>query len=375
MQRIQMVDLLGQYDKIKDEILKSMETVIESSAFINGPEVGAFEKSLAAYTQSKHCISCANGTDALQIAFMALGLQPGDEIILPAFTYIATVETAALLGLKIILCDVEKDTFNIDAKKIEALITSKTRAIVPVHLFGQCADMEAISLLAQQYNLFVVEDNAQAIGAEYTFSNRSKKAAGTIGTIGTSSFFPSKNLGCYGDGGALFTQDSSLSNTLKMIANHGQNKKYYHDIIGINSRLDTLQAAILNVKIKHLEKYISARQSAAAYYDEKLKGIQHFTTPARSLFSTHVFHQYTLVIHSDQRDDLKLYLEKNEIPSMIYYPLPVHYQKAYEYLGYKKGDFPIAEDLCSRIISLPIHTELNSEQLDYICTHLIKYFN
>jgi UDP-2-acetamido-2-deoxy-ribo-hexuluronate aminotransferase len=375
MQRIQMVDLLGQYDKIKEEILASMTAVIESSGFINGPEVSAFEKSLAAYTQSKHCISCANGTDALQIAFMALGLQPGDEIIIPAFTYIATVETAALLGLKIILCDVEKDTFNIDAKKIEGLITSKTKAIVPVHLFGQCADMEAISLIAQKYNLFVVEDNAQAIGAEYTFSNHTKKAAGTIGTIGTSSFFPSKNLGCYGDGGALFTQDSSLANTLKMVANHGQNKKYYHDIIGINSRLDTLQAAILNVKIKHLEKYISARQSAAAYYDEKLKGIRSITLPARSLFSTHVFHQYTLVVNSDQRDDLKLYLEKNEIPSMIYYPLPVHYQKAYEYLGYKKGDFPVAEDLCGRIISLPIHTELNSQQLDYICTHLIKYFN
>jgi UDP-2-acetamido-2-deoxy-ribo-hexuluronate aminotransferase len=369
MQAIQMVDLKGQYLKIKPEIDQALQNVIDEAAFIKGKQVKDFEKEIATYIGGKHCISCANGTDALQIALMALDLKEGDEVIVPAFTYIATVETAALLRIKIVLVDVCPDTFNIDPLKLERAITHKTKAIIPVHLYGQCADMESILNIARKHGLWVIEDAAQGMGAIYMFANGSKNKAGNIGTIGCTSFFPSKNLGCFGDGGALFTNDDALAQKISMIANHGQAQKYIHELIGINSRLDTLQAAILSIKLKKLDAYIVARQKAAEYYDLHLDQNK-VTIPQRSAASSHVFHQYTVKVKNKDRDLLKAKLQENGIPSMVYYPLPVHLQPAFSGLGYKSGDFPIAEQLCSEVISLPMHTELSEEQLAYITKQL-----
>lgn len=369
-----MVDLRGQYDKIKKEVDFAIQNVLDECSFIQGKHVKTFEGELAINNHVNYCISCGNGTDALQIAMMALDLKPGDEIITPSFTYIATVEAAAILGLKIVLTDSNPDNFNIDPSAIIKAITPKTKAIVPVHLFGQCADMNSIMEIARDNKLFVIEDTAQAIGAKYTFQNGQTSFAGTIGTIGTSSFFPSKNLGCYGDGGALFTNDETLAKKIRMIANHGQEKKYYHDIVGLNSRLDTLQAAILRVKLKYLKEYTLARQNAAAIYDNAFRGNPHFNIPFRNTSSTHVFHQYTLKLKENKREEFKKYLESKGIPTMIYYPLPIHLQKGYTNLGYNKGDFPVAEMLSEKVISLPMHTELTEEQLNYIVENVLNFF-
>ncbi|MFC5269335.1 DegT/DnrJ/EryC1/StrS family aminotransferase [Adhaeribacter terreus] len=374
MNTIQVVDLQGQYQRIMHEIQEKTNAVFQSAAFIKGTEVTEFEKKLSTFNSVNHTISCGNGTDALQIALMALDLEPGDEVIIPAFTYVATAEVAALLRLKPVLVDADPETFNIDATKVKNAISNRSKSILPVHLFGQCADMETLSDLAQKHNLQIIEDNAQAIGADYTFSNGQKIKAGTIGHIGTTSFFPSKNLGCYGDGGALFTNDSTLARKISMIANHGQSEKYYHDVIGVNSRLDTIQAAILNIKLQYLHDYTTARQQAAAYYDEALADIPEVKIPARDPKSTHVFHQYTLKIENSKRDALQHYLKEHDIPTMIYYPLPVHLQKAYQYLGYKKGDFPVAETLSKKVLSLPMHTELSDDQLNYITDKIRSFF-
>ncbi|MFM9946070.1 MAG: DegT/DnrJ/EryC1/StrS family aminotransferase [Bacteroidia bacterium] len=370
MQKIQMVDLQSQYHRIKPEIDAAITEVLESTHFINGPQVGEFAKNLAKYTGAGYVIPCANGTDALQIAMMALNLKPGDEVITATFTYAATAEVIALLGLKPVLVEVNLNTFCIDPVAMEAAITSKTKAIVPVHLFGQCADMETIMAIATKYNLYVIEDLAQAIGSVYTFSDGTKKQAGTMGHIGTTSFFPSKNLGCYGDGGALFTNDEAIAQDIKMIANHGQRVKYYHEVIGVNSRLDTLQAAILDVKLKYLNEYCEARQKVAAYYDEALANHPNFKIPVRDPKSTHVFHQYNLQICGINRDDLKKQLEDKGIPSMIYYPLPLHFQKAFGSENYSEGQFPISENLCECVLALPISTEMDEEQLSYIVSEL-----
>lgn len=374
MKNIQMVDLKSQYHKIKDELDRVIQSVIDNSAFINGPEVKDFARDLEAYNGTRHAIPCANGTDALQIAMMALGFSPGDEIIVPAFTYVATVEVIALLGLTPVFIDVDPDTFNLEVDQVENKLTSKTRGIVPVHLFGQCADMETILSLAKKYDLKVIEDTAQAIGSDYRFSDGSVKKAGTMGTVGTTSFFPSKNLGCYGDGGALFTDDDELAEKIKMIANHGQKVKYYHDSIGVNSRLDTMQAGILRVKLKELNHYSAKRQWAAEVYDRDLKHLKDIQIPHRNSSSTHVFHQYTIQMKEGNRAELQAYLKSNSIPSMIYYPVPLHLQKAYLSYGYKDGDFPVAEDLCSRVISLPMHTELEEEQLEYITGKVAEFY-
>ena len=354
-----MVDLIGQYEKIQPEIDKAVLDVIRSSAYINGPEVAAFREELEKYLNVKHVIPCANGTDALQIAMMALGLKPGDEVITASFTYVATAEVIALLQLKPVLVDVLPGTFTIDPKAMEAAITPKTKAIVPVHLFGQCADMETINAIAKKHNLFVIEDIAQAIGADYTMKNGTVQKAGTLGIIGCTSFFPSKNLGCYGDGGALFTDDDALGKKIKMIANHGQSVQYYHDEVGVNSRLDSIQAAILRIKLRHLDEYASARQKVAAFYDRAFANHPNIIIPERFPNSTHVFHQYTLVLKNSNRDQLREYLASKEIPAMIYYPVPLHFQKAYTDPRYKAGDFPVTEWLCAYVISLPIHTEMN----------------
>jgi UDP-2-acetamido-2-deoxy-ribo-hexuluronate aminotransferase len=375
MLNIQMVDLKTQYERIKIEVDEEIQQVINQTTFINGPQVKQFTEDLMAYTGAKHVVTCGNGTDALQIAMMALGFSRGDEVIVPAFTYIATVEVIALLGLVPIFVDVTPDTFEIDTNQLVAKITSRTVGIVVVHLFGQCSDMEEILAIAEQHDLQVIEDNAQAIGSVYTFSEGFKKQAGTIGKIGTTSFFPSKNLGCYGDGGALFTDDQVLAENLKMIANHGQKRKYFHDSIGVNSRLDTLQAAILRIKLKNLDSYILARNAVADKYDRALLPLDSISAPARSKKSTHVFHQYTTLLKDgNTREDLRLYLKEKEIPSMIYYPVPVHLQKGYLGFGGKKGMFPMAEDLCERVISLPIHTEMTEDQQEYIIHHLTRYF-
>ncbi len=373
MNKIQMVDLKGQYQKIKNEINDSISEVIESSAFINGPKVKEFQKNLEHYLDVKHVIPCGNGTDALQIALMALGLKPGDEVITSDFTFIATVEVVALLGLKLKFVDVNPDTFDLNVKQVEEAITSKTKAIVPVHVFGQAADMENIMKIAEKYNLFVIEDTAQAIGADYTFENGTAKKLGTIGTVGCTSFFPSKNLGCYGDGGALYTDDDKLAEKIRQIANHGSKVKYFHDEIGVNSRLDSIQAAVLNVKLNYLDGYAKARQKAADFYDEAFKNNSNIIIPARNKKSTHVFHQYTLKINNADRDGLKEFLNKNEIPAMIYYPYPLHLQKAYKYLGYKENDFPVTEELSKTVLSLPMHTELSEEQLKYISEKVLEY--
>lgn len=373
MNPIQMVDLKGQYAKIQQEVDEAVLNVIRSSAFINGPEVGAFRQELENYLSVKHVIPCANGTDALQIAMMALNLKPGDEVITASFTYVATAEVIALLQLKPVLVDVHPDTFNIDPVAIEKAITPRTKAIVPVHLFGQCADMEAILKIASKHNLFVIEDTAQAIGATYTFSDGRTARAGTMGHIGATSFFPSKNLGCYGDGGALFTNDDKLAEQMRMIANHGQTVRYYHDVVGVNSRLDSLQAAILRIKLRHLDAYSAARNAAASFYDEAFKNEPKLKTPARAKNSTHVFHQYTLITDGIDRFGLQDFLSTKGIPAMVYYPVPLHMQKAYVDPRYKEGDFPVTEELCKRVISLPMHTELSQEQLDFIVSSVKEF--
>lgn len=369
-----MVDLKSQYDKIQNEIDTSVLEVIRSTQYINGPGVKAFQQDLEAYLGVKHVIPCANGTDALQVAMMALDLKPGDEVITTSFTFVATVEVIALLGLTPVLVDVMPDTFNIDPDAVRRAITPKTRAIVPVHLFGQCADMEPLMEIAQEHGLFIIEDNAQAIGATYTFKDGSMKKAGTIGDIGCTSFFPAKNLGCYGDGGALFTNDNSLADKMRIIVNHGMQVRYYHDSVGVNSRLDSIQAAILRVKLRYLDDYIQARQRAAATYDESFKDQAGLSIPVRSTFSTHVFHQYTLKTDGVDRFRLQSYLMEKEIPAMVYYPVAMHMQKAYTDPRYKEGDFPVTEDLCRRVISLPMHTELDEEQLEYITFMVKDYF-
>ena len=374
MRSIQMVDLKAQYEKIKDEVNESIFEVINDSNFINGSQVKHFARELAAFNKVKHVIPCANGTDALQIAMMALRFQPGDEIILPVFTYVATAEVIALLGLKPVFVDVDPDTFNIDPARIEEKISGKTVAIVPVHLFGQCADMEAILAIARQYNLQVIEDTAQAIGSEYTFRIGTTQFAGTIGTIGTTSFFPSKNLGCYGDGGALFTNDQALGKKAEVIANHGQEIKYYHEVIGINSRLDTMQAGILLKKLNYLNTYIQNRNAAAAFYDKTLRDVSQIQIPIRSPQSTHVFHQYTIKILDGNREALKEFLGKKGIPSMIYYPVPLHWQIAYKPYNQANESFPISELLSEQVLSLPMHTEMDEEQLTYITTSIVEFF-
>ena len=374
MKKIQMVDLIGQYEKIQAEVDQAVLNTIRSCAFINGPEVKSFQSELESYLKVKNVIPCANGTDALQVAMMALNLQPGDEVITASFTYVATAEVIALLKLKPVLVDVLPGTFLIDPQAAEAAITSKTKAIVPVHLFGQCADMEAIMDIAKRHNLFVIEDVAQAIGSDYFYKDGSSKKAGTIGTIGCTSFFPSKNLGCYGDGGAIFTDDDDLGKKIRMIANHGQSVQYYHDEVGVNSRLDSIQAAILRIKLRHLDEYAKARVMCADYYDKAFANHSNITTPERTKKSNHVFHQYTLVLKNADRNKLREYLATKEIPAMIYYPVPLHFQKAYKDSRYKEGDFPITESLCETVISLPIHTEMNEETLAYITKNVLSFF-
>lgn len=368
-----MVDLQGQYRRIKSEIDDAIQHVIDDANFIQGPEVAEFSKNLSDYLGGIHVTTCGSGTDALQIAMMALNLKPGDEVILPVHTYVATAEVIALLGLTPVFVDVNEETFNLDARHLENKITPKTKAIVPVHLYGQCADMEMIMQIAQEHNLFVIEDVAQALGATYTFSDGHRKQAGTIGTIGTTSFFPSKNLGCFGDGGAVFTMDSVLSEKIKMIANHGQKIKYHHEVIGINSRLDTLQAAVLKVKLKCLDAYERKRNEVAKYYDHQLKSISQIKIPYRLPTSSHVFHQYT--IQAVRRDELKTYLEDEGIPTMIYYPVPLHLQKAYRHTGLSEGSFPITEKLSKSVISLPIHTEMQLDEQKFICATIKKFYN
>jgi dTDP-4-amino-4,6-dideoxygalactose transaminase len=366
MMNIPMVDLKTQYHHVKSEIDKAILEVVANTAFINGPAVKEFQTALEQYMQVKHVVNCANGTDALQIAMMALDLKPGDEVITTSFTFVATVEVIALLQLTPVLVDALPGTYNIDPVALEKAITPKTKAIVPVHLFGQCADMESIMAIANKHNLYVIEDNCQAIGAYYTFSDGTRKQAGTMGHVGTTSFFPSKNLGCYGDGGAMFTNDDVLAEKLRMIANHGMKVRYYHDSIGVNSRLDTIQAAVLNIKLKHLDTYIANRQRAAAYYDNAFANHPNITIPARDPKSTHVFHQYTLVLKGVDRAALQAKLQEKGIASMVYYPVPMHMQKAYTDPRYKEGDFPVTEELSSNVMSLPMHTELTEEQLAYI---------
>jgi UDP-2-acetamido-2-deoxy-ribo-hexuluronate aminotransferase len=372
--KIEMVDLKGQYLKIQSEVDQEILRVISESNFINGPQVQFFAQKLSDYLGGVQVIPCANGTDALQIAMMALGLKPGDEVIVPAFTYVATAEVIGLLQLTPVLVDVEPDTFDISIEQVERFVTPKTKAIVPVHLFGQCANMDAIMDIANRHNLFVIEDVAQALGADFLFPDGRKQKAGTIGHIGCTSFFPSKNLGCYGDGGALFTNNEELAESIRMIANHGQVKKYVHKVLGVNSRLDTLQAAILNVKLKHLDEYSQARQGVAEYYDDAFRSINAIQTPRRSLFSTHVFHQYTLVVTPGVRDTLKDYLQDKGIPSMIYYPIPLHHQEAFRSISRYSDDLSVTERLCASVISLPIHTEMTTEIQDEIIKGFIEFF-
>jgi UDP-2-acetamido-2-deoxy-ribo-hexuluronate aminotransferase len=370
-----MVDTKTQYQKIKKEVDNAVISVLESSQFIGGKVVNDFAENLAKYHGSKHCIPCANGTDALQIALMALGLKPGDEVITPSFTYIATVEVAALLRLSPVFVDVNPETFCIDPAAIEKAITPKTKAIIPVHLYGHAADMEPIMQLAKKYNLFVVEDNAQAIGNDYTFNDGTIQKTGTIGHIGCTSFYPSKNLGAYGDGGAIFTDDDTLADMLRMIASHGQSKRYYHDVVGCNSRLDAVQAAILDIKLKHLDDYIVARRNAADFYDNAFAKNEKITTPFRGKNNHHVFHQYTLVLNGVDRDGLNKFLAENGVPSMIYYPVPCHKQKMFESFGGANFDLPVTDWLTERVISLPIHTELDEEQQTFIANKVLEYVN
>ncbi|WP_435134603.1 DegT/DnrJ/EryC1/StrS family aminotransferase [Formosa sp. A9] len=376
MKNIQMVDLKGQYKKIEAVVNASILEVLDTTAFINGPKVNAFQKNLETYLGVKHVIPCANGTDALQIAMMGLGLKPGDEVITADFTFAATVEVIALLQLTPVLVDVEPDTFNIDVEAIKKAITPKTKAIVPVHLFGQCANMEAIMEIANAHNLYVIEDNAQAIGANFTYINGDKKKAGTIGHAGSTSFFPSKNLGCYGDGGAIFTNDDDLAHTIRGIVNHGMYERYHHDVVGVNSRLDSIQAAVLEAKLPHLDAYNAARIAAANKYDDAFKDEDKITVPFRNgSEDNHVFHQYTLKVTGVDRDALVKHLNENGIPCGVYYPIPLHKQKAYTDERYNEADFKVTNQLVKEVISLPMHTELDDEQIDFITTTIKTFIN
>jgi len=383
MNKIQMVDLKGQYQAIKEQVDSSISNILETSAFINGADVKAFQKELEDYLGVKHVIPCANGTDALQIAMMGLGLKAGDEIITADFTFAATVEVIALLQLTPVLVDVDPDTFNIDIAAIERAITPKTKAIVPVHLFGQCANMDALLELGKKYNIFIIEDNAQAIGANYTFKNGRKQKAGTMGDVGSTSFFPSKNLGCYGDGGAIFTNDDDLAHTIRGIVNHGMYVRYHHDVVGVNSRLDSIQAAVLRAKLPKLDEYCNARRTAARKYAKAFAGQKHIVVPktvngCEGICATcdcHVFHQYTLKITNGKRDALAAHFAEKGIPCGIYYPIPLHKQKAYVDNRYKEEDFPVTNQLVKQVISLPMHTELDDEQINYISTILIDFVN
>ncbi len=367
-----MVDLKRQYEKIKPEVDAAIQNVLDSTAFIGGPDVSAFSRELADYNGVRHVIPCANGTDALQIALMALGLQPGDEVITPSFTYIATVEVVALLRLTPVFVDVDADTYTMNIESLKKAITKKTKAIIPVHLYGQAADMEPILALAAEHGIAVIEDNAQAIGGDYTFSDGTKKKTGSMGVVGTTSFFPSKNLGCYGDGGAMFTNDDALAEKLRMIANHGQNVRYYHEMVGCNSRLDAIQAAILRIKLRHLDEYCDARRKVADHYDQAFSGHASLTTPYRAPYSRHVFHQYTLQLSGVNRDKLIGLLAEKGIPSMLYYPVPSHKQNMFKSLGGGAFRLPVTDELQERVLSLPIHTEFTKEELDYISTNFLE---
>lgn len=376
--KMQMVDLIGQYLRIKDDVDLAIQNVMDNTAFINGPAVKEFTQKLSDYLGGCHVITCANGTDALQIALMALGLKPGDEVIVPAFTYVASAEVIGLLGLTPVMVDVDLETFNVTVDNIRDGLSDKTKAIIPVHLFGQSCDMEPIMKFAREHELYVIEDNAQAIGAEYTFSDGHQEKTGTMGTIGCTSFFPSKNLGCYGDGGAIFCKDDTLAERLRMIANHGQKVKYHHDIIGCNSRLDSIQAAVLNVKLKYLDEYGQVRRDAAHYYSEQLKAFdpeqQYFVTPVELEKSTHVYHQYTLKIKNGKRDTLKQYLVEAGIPSMIYYPLPLQEQEAFKQIARAGGSLNVAKELADSVLSLPIHTEMTREMQNQVIDSVIGFF-
>lgn len=374
MKKIQMVDLKSQYDQIKDTVNASIQEVLDTTAYINGPQVHSFQKNLETYLDAKHVIPCANGTDALQIAMMGLDLKPGDEVITADFTFAATVEVIALLQLTPVLVDVEPDTFNISVEAIKKAITPKTKAIVPVHLFGQAADMEAIMALATEHNLYVIEDNAQAIGADYKYADGSKKKAGVIGHVASTSFFPSKNLGCYGDGGAIFTNDDDLAHKLRGIVNHGMYVRYHHDVVGVNSRLDSIQAAVLNAKLPNLDTYNDARQTAAQKYSDALAGHANIVTPViKGDRDSHVFHQYTLRILNADRDELMQHLLDKGIPCAIYYPIPLHSQKAYADARYNEADFPVTNQLVKEVISLPMHTELDDEQIKFITDSILEF--
>ena len=383
MKNIQMVDLKGQYAAIKDVVNSSIQEVIDNASFINGPKVKAFQANLEAYLGVKHVIPCANGTDALQIAMMGLGLKPGDEVITADFTFAATVEVIALLGLTPVLVDVDPDKFNIDIEAVKKAITPKTKAIVPVHLFGQCSNMDAIMALAEAHNLYVIEDNAQAIGATYTSENGSKAKAGTIGHVASTSFFPSKNLGCYGDGGAIFTNDDKLAHTIRGIVNHGMYKRYHHDVVGVNSRLDSIQAAVLDAKLPKLDDYNKARQSAARKYNAAFKNHENISTPKAGNgceticdnCDCHVFHQYTLKIQNADRDALAAHLQEKGIPCGVYYPIPLHKQKAYVDDRYNDADFTVTNALIDEVISLPMHTELDDDQIDFITSTVIDFLS
>jgi UDP-2-acetamido-2-deoxy-ribo-hexuluronate aminotransferase len=374
MREIQMVDLKAQYGKIGKEIDGAIKSVLESTAFIKGPDIKLFEEELQDYMGVKHVVTCANGTDALHLALMVPGLKPGDEVITTNFTFIATAEVVALSGLKLVLVEPETGSFNISVDAVRKAITPRTRAIIPVHLYGQCADMEGIMELAREHNLFIIEDAAQATGTDYFFSEGIKKKAGTIGHIGTTSFFPSKNLGCYGDGGALYTNDDNFAKKLRSIANHGMKIRYHYDDIGVNSRLDTIQAAILRVKLKYLSKFNEARVRAADYYDKALSTSDMIAVPERMSYSSHIFHQYTIKVKSGLRDDLRNFLQSKNIPSMVYYPGPLHVQEAYRFLGYKENDFPVTAALCKEVLSLPMHPDMEPEQLEYIVGNILKFF-
>jgi len=373
METIRMVDLKLQYDRLKTEMDEAIRRTVESTAFINGPEVHKFAGELADFLDVEHVIPCGNGTDALQVALMALNLEPGDEVITTPFSFIASIEVIRLLRLVPVLVDVDPLTFNLDPSRLEAAVSNRTRAIIPVHLFGQCADMESILEVSGRHGLSVIEDTAQAVGTDFIFRDYRRMKAGTIGTLGTASFFPSKNLGCYGDGGAILTRDGDLHERIRAIVNHGSRVKYYYDEVGVNSRLDTLQAAILRVKLRHLEEFNTARREAAAAYDRLLGNIPGLRIPHRASWSTHIFHQYTLVLAEGDRDGLTGYLGSKGIPVMIYYPLPLHLQKAYRDLNYKEGDFPVTESLSGTVFSIPMHTELETGQIEYICHHIREF--
>jgi UDP-2-acetamido-2-deoxy-ribo-hexuluronate aminotransferase len=373
MRKITMVDLNAQYLKIKTEIDNAIQNVIDSASFVKSPVITEFEDELAGYLKADHVIACGNGTDALQVSLMALDLKPGDEVITPVFTFISTAEVISLLGLKPVPADVDPNTFNIDPAALESAITDKTKAVIPVHLFGQCADMQKIIDITSKYNIYIIEDAAQAMGCDYYFKNNETLKASTIGHLGCTSFFPSKNLACFGDGGAVITNNDVLAERIRTIANHGMKVKYYYDMVGVNSRLDAIQAAILSVKLNYLDKYNMARQKAADFYDNAFKSVPNIIIPLRAVYSNHIFHQYTLRIKDINRDELKEYLHSKGIPSMIYYPVPIHLQKAFAFLGFKKGDFPFAEELSRTVLSLPMHTELDEEQMNYITQSVIDF--